>query len=334
MRKILRMYTLILASIAMLITPSLFASACTSAKAESGVIRAEAETYLASSPQWNITASALYLLLNDGDDSNDPFIVSVRQASAYALGHIPGAINIGLSELADADKLALLPTDKKIVVYCYTGHTGSQATAILNMLGYDATNLKFGMTAWTHDTEVAPSRFNPETHRMDYSYELTANTTTQTYSLPTIENTTSNDETEILIAAAEAYVTSSPSWNIKAADLYLLLNDGDDSNDPFILSVRQASAYALGHIPGAVNIGLSALADADNLAKLPTDKKIVVYCYTGHTGSQATAILNLLGYDATNLKFGMTAWTEDTVVAPGAFNNATSSMTYTYATGS
>ncbi|MBT7289524.1 MAG: hypothetical protein HN837_03390, partial [Chloroflexi bacterium] len=83
MRKILRMYTLILASIAMLITPSLFASACTSAKAESGVIRAEAETYLASSPQWNITASALYLLLNDGDDSNDPFIVSVRQASAY-----------------------------------------------------------------------------------------------------------------------------------------------------------------------------------------------------------------------------------------------------------
>jgi rhodanese-related sulfurtransferase len=40
-------------------------------------------------------------------------------------------------------------------------------------------------------------------------------------------------------------------------------------------------------------------------AQLPTDKTIIVYCYTGQTASQTTAILRLLGYDAYNLSGGM-----------------------------
>jgi len=61
------------------------------------------------------------------------------------------------------------------VVYCYTGHTGSQTTALLNLLGYDATNLLFGMCSWTNNTEVAPKCFNNETASMDYDFELTPN---------------------------------------------------------------------------------------------------------------------------------------------------------------
>ena len=297
------------------------------------VVRDAAEAYLTSSPKWNISAQDLYMLLNDGDDSNDPVIVSVRSAEQYANGHIPGAINIGLAALAEPVSLAQLPKDKQIVVYCYTGHTGSQATALLNLMGYNAINLKFGMTAWTHDTEVAPSRYDPAKDRNDYAFETTANDAPATNAPPVVENTSSNDASEIVRAAVEAYVTSSPKWNINAADLFMLLNDGDDSNDPFVLSVRAADAYASGHVPGAINIGLAALADPANLAKLPTDRQIVVYCYTGHTGSQATAILNAMGYNATNLKFGMTAWTMDTAVAPGAFDNATSSMDYSFVTG-
>jgi len=156
----------------MVITPGLFTSACgtTETASEMDVIGDAIEAYVTSSPAWNITASDLYDLINDDDNSNDPFIISVRQAAKYAEGHVPGAINIGLSELADADKLALLPTDKKIVVYCYTGHTGSQATAMLNLMGYDATNLKFGMTSWTQDTDVAPGAFDNDTSSMNYDF--------------------------------------------------------------------------------------------------------------------------------------------------------------------
>ena len=86
--------------------------------------------------------------LNDGDASNDPFIIDARKAEDYTLGHIAGAVKMGSGALADEAKLAMLPTDKQIVVYCYTGQTSSQMTSVLNMLGYDATNMKFGMPAW------------------------------------------------------------------------------------------------------------------------------------------------------------------------------------------
>ena len=48
----------------------------------------------------------------------------------------------------------MLPTDQPIVVYCYTGHTGQVAATILQVLGYDVQNLKFGMMGWTADDEV------------------------------------------------------------------------------------------------------------------------------------------------------------------------------------
>ncbi|MFP3976124.1 MAG: rhodanese-like domain-containing protein, partial [Dehalococcoidia bacterium] len=74
-----------------------------------------------------------------------------------------GAINIPLKDIARGENLQKLNPDKKIVVYCYTGRTASQATAILNALGYDAWNLKWGISGWTADPEVAPYRFNLDT---------------------------------------------------------------------------------------------------------------------------------------------------------------------------
>ncbi|MEJ2048188.1 MAG: rhodanese-like domain-containing protein, partial [Dehalococcoidia bacterium] len=251
----------------------------------------------------------LFLLLNDDDPSNDPFIISVRKPEDYAKGHIPGAVNIPFADIAKNGTLNALPRDRQIVVYCYTGHTGSQATAILGTLGFKATNLLHGMSAWTKDTEIAPNRFSPAA-RHDYKFETTPNTPDQTQPFPATDKTVTQ--------AAQAYTSTK---NIKAEDLFLLLNDDDPSNDPFIISVRKPEDYAKGHVPGAVNIPCSTWTNKDSLAAIPPDKPLVVYCYTGHSGSQATALLNLMGYDATNLLFGMCAWTEDAEVAPNCFNN-------------
>lgn len=57
-------------------------------------------------------------------------------------------------EIAQADNLASLTTETPIVDYCYTGHTGQVAATALGLLGYDVTNLKFGMMSWTDDAEV------------------------------------------------------------------------------------------------------------------------------------------------------------------------------------
>ena len=43
----------------------------------------------------------------------------------------------------------------------------------------------------------------------------------------------------------------------------------------------------------------------EQFSQIPTDKPVVVYCYTGQTSSQTTAILRLLGYEAYSLQGGM-----------------------------
>jgi rhodanese-related sulfurtransferase len=287
------------------------------------VIQAAAEAYLSSGKAPVISADALFENLNDGDTANDPFILSVRSPEHYALGHIPGAINIPWKSVAEPDNLAKLPTDRQIVVYCYTGHTGQIATTVLNLLGYDAVNLKFGMMGWTKDnTVLATGRFDPAT-QPDYRLETEANEATETYGLPAVSTGASGDF-EIVRQAADNWLKNAPSPIIPASAVFENINDGDDSNDYLIVSVRGADHYALGHIPGAINIGWKAVAQSANMAKLPPDKPIAIYCYTGHTGMVAATVLGLMGYETHNVKFGMMGWTKvDDVLAQPRFNPAT-----------
>jgi mono/diheme cytochrome c family protein len=69
-------------------------------------------------------------------------------------------------------------------VVCYTGQTAGQATAALNMLGYEAYSLLHGMSSWTDDPEVFVKRFNPEAHTNDYTVETEANEPGGPYELP------------------------------------------------------------------------------------------------------------------------------------------------------
>jgi rhodanese-related sulfurtransferase len=274
------------------------------------VVQTAAADYLGTVSKPVISADALWENLNDGDTENDPFILSVRAPEDYEKGHIPGAINISWKQIADPDNLDLLPTDQQIVVYCYTGHTGQLATTLLNLMGYDAINLKFGMMGWTENDEVfAKTRFGPDTAQRDYRIETEVNEATETYDYPDLD-TGGADDAEIVRLAADNWVTEKTPL-IQADALWENLSDGDTENDPIIVSVRSAEDYEKGHIPGAINIPWKAIADPENLAMLPPDQPIVVYCYTGHTGQVATTILVTLGYDASNLVYGMMGWTED-----------------------
>lgn len=246
----------------------------------------------------NMKASDLQMSIAEG---NAPYIVSLRSAEDYAKGHIPGAVNKKFGDITT------LPKDEDILVYCYTGQSASFAAATLGVLGYDVQNLLHGMSSWSDDPNVYVSRFDPATSQGDYDAETTSNTP-GTYSYPKLENTTSSDEAAIVLAAAK---TVSPKY-ITASDLNMKIAEGEDMT---ILSVRSATDYAAGHIPGAINIGLDALAD--NLNKLDPDAPVYVYCYTGHSAAQAAAVLQMLGYDAYSLKFGMCSWSSDPAVNAG-----------------
>ena len=251
-----------------------------------------------------ITAEALYENLNDGDDSNDPYIIDIRKADDYAVGHVPGAVNMGGAAIfSDAE----LPSDGQIVVYCYTGQTAGQVVGALNTLGYDAASLKFGMPAWA--IAEGAKRWN-DGMSMGYPADT--------------EPVEMGGENELPTPLGSAYEYFGEGFKLITAEaLYENLNDGDESNDPYILDIRKPEDYGLGHVPGAVNVGGGALFDAETLDDLPTDGQVVVYCYSGQTAGQVTAVLNMLGYDAYSLKFGYPSWTTENVTK-GLWNDGMS----------
>ena len=77
------------------------------------------------------------------------FLLDIRLSENFAAGHIPGSINVEFIEVMEPNNLSLLPRDgTPIIIICYTGHTASQVNSILNLLGYNAWTLRFGMMSW------------------------------------------------------------------------------------------------------------------------------------------------------------------------------------------
>ena len=91
----------------------------------------------------NIVTEANAKNLLDSGDSSVQF-VSVRSAADFAKGHIAGAVNVPWGKGMERG-FSVLPKNKKLVVYCYTGQTAGQTTAALRVLGYDAVSLRGGM---------------------------------------------------------------------------------------------------------------------------------------------------------------------------------------------
>lgn len=269
------------------------------------------------------------------------FELSTRSNAHYQKGHVPGARNIPYVKIADpATDLSIIPNDKLVAVYCYTGHTGGIAATVLGVMGYNAKNMKYGMCAWTDVDSVRATVAFSEANYPGYSeVETTPHALTVDYGLPTLNVSTSSDPAAILRAACDAYLNKFDGTGVspvmEASALHARnFEDGDTSNDYFVLSTRQAAHYAIGHITGAYNIPWNQVAKAENLRKLPRDKKIVVYCYTGHTGAIAATVLGVLGYDTVNLKHGMMSWTKDEAVrVQQPFTEATDCKNYRYVSG-
>jgi len=71
-----------------------------------------------------------------------PLLLDVRTPQEYAAGQIPGAVNLPLDELRA--RLAELPRDRAIAVYCQVGQRAYLATRILRQAGFQASNIGGG----------------------------------------------------------------------------------------------------------------------------------------------------------------------------------------------
>ncbi len=91
-------------------------------------------------------------VVQDGE-AGKPLVIDVRTPEEYAFGAIPGAVNVPLDELRD--RLAEIPHDRPLYVYCAVGLRGYLALCILTAKGYtDVKNLSGGYK--TYSIATAP----------------------------------------------------------------------------------------------------------------------------------------------------------------------------------
>ncbi|HZK06434.1 MAG TPA: rhodanese-like domain-containing protein [Actinomycetaceae bacterium] len=72
-------------------------------------------------------------------------VVDVREQDEWDAGHVPDAVHIPMSELAQ--RVRELP-EAPLLVICRSGGRSARAVSWLRQFGYDATNLGGGTLAW------------------------------------------------------------------------------------------------------------------------------------------------------------------------------------------
>ncbi|MFM2090616.1 MAG: Coenzyme disulfide reductase [Planctomycetota bacterium] len=88
-------------------------------------------------------------------DDESVALVDVREPGEWAAGHHPRARHLPLHSLRD--RLAELPTDRPVAVYCAGGQRSHYAVRLLRQHGIDARNLTGGWQTARHRSAAAPA---------------------------------------------------------------------------------------------------------------------------------------------------------------------------------
>ncbi len=273
-----------------------------------------------------ISASDVYTYIQ-----NNPtriYIIDIRDSATYtSKGHIQGAVRVDMSKVLDHIKTINTAQYEKIVVTCYAGQSAGYVTGLLRLMGYNNVfSLKYGMSSWNQIFAENYWLANIGNSRAG-QFTTTPSSKNPAGELPVL-NTGKKTGAEILEARVKELLSG--GWNpakVSHSDVFTNLSNY------YIINYWPVEHYNQGHIPGAVQYTpRSDLKSTTYLKTLPTNKPVVVYCYTGQTSAQVVAFLRVLGYDARSLIYGTNAMIYDNM--PGTkFNPNTDIMNYPYVTG-
>ena len=91
-----------------------------------------------------LSQDAYLALAKSGEQA---FVLDVRAPEEFITGHVPGAVNIPYDQVAA--RLAEVPKDKDVVLYCRSGRRAGMAAEVLAANGYTRLkHLEGDMPAW------------------------------------------------------------------------------------------------------------------------------------------------------------------------------------------
>ncbi|MEE4261003.1 MAG: rhodanese-like domain-containing protein, partial [Bacteroidales bacterium] len=229
----------------------------------------------------------------------DIYIIDIRSAEDFATGYIDGAVNVAAGSVLDHIQTEGLAMNDKIVIVCYTGQTAGWVTSILRLYGYtNAFSMKWGMCSWHSDFAV-----KWQTNISNGSAALFENDDVAKGAagdLPTLN--TGQTAGQAIFEARVSSVLAEGFGEAKVSNSEVFAN----LNNYYIINYWADTDYDhYGHIPGAMQYTpKQSIAYNVDLTTLPTDKTVVVYCWTGQTSAFMAAYLRVLGYNAKSLLFG------------------------------
>ncbi|WP_420643330.1 rhodanese-like domain-containing protein [Candidatus Leptofilum sp.] len=245
-------------------------------------------TFVASLKGYNALKD--YSLLNEQLVSDSPpFILDVRNPEELEeLGHIEGAVNIPLKELAQ--NLDLLPSfDTHIVTYCKAGWRAAIAMTTLSALGWENVQALHSpsYTGWVEEGYPIVEGLAPEAE---------------------VLNAASPDPAMVL-AMDEVLNSYANNWN--GIDSDSLATEIVENPDLILVDVRTPGEVEAGTIdaPNVVTVALDDFIGLQDNWPADKDAPIVTYCKAGHRSTVAMNILKSYGYtNVRSLQGGYTAY--------------------------
>lgn len=243
--------------------------------------------------------------------STDMYVIDIRDAVSYAAGHIDGAVNVAFGDLLTHYEANALSTKETVVIACFSGQTASYGASLLRMLGYtNVKALKWGMSSWSDATKGSWVNSIGNTYATQMSTE--AGVKNAEGALPEINTGESTGEAILRARVEELFAAGFDAAKIAKDAAFT------NSSTNYTVNYWSQAHYDVGHIPGAVQYSpKESFALSQELKTLPTNKTVVVYCYTGQTSASMTAYLKVLGYDAKTLLFGANGMMYDVMVSQG-----------------
>lgn len=227
-------------------------------------------------------------------------IVDLRTPKQFSEGHIKSAVNKKFEELPSYFETGIKPFEfDKIIMVSEDGQVSSYVTCLLRLMGYgNVYSMRWGMSAW-NDRYAQEGWLKGVSGKYEENLETTVNEKPLLLAMPELKTG--------LLSGSEIGTARFRKLFEENTSNILITADEVFSNPKkyYIINLERKDKYDDGHIPGSVRYKPEGtLGFTDEMASIPTDKPIVVYCGTGHNSGFATAYLRLFGYDARTLKYG------------------------------
>jgi rhodanese-related sulfurtransferase len=237
-------------------------------------------------------------------------IVDLRSPKEYSSGHIKSAVNKKFEDIPAYFETGIKPFSyDKIIMVSEDGQISSYTTCLLRLMGYgNVYSMRWGMSAWNGNF-AKEGWLKGVSGKYESNLETAVNERPAALSMPELKTSQTTGQEIGSARFKELFKEGASS---------LLIDAGEVVANPqkyYIINLDRKDKYEDGHLPGAVRYKPEAtLSYPEEMASIPMDKPVVVYCGTGHNSAFATAYLRLFGYDAHTLKYGNNGFMYDKMV--------------------